>query len=55
MLECPFGSVQILELGSIASHSAGEEVKIAFTPEHTLIYDAKAGDLIANAQVKMPA
>ena len=55
MLECPFGSVQILELGNVASHGTGDEVKITFAPEHTLIYDTKAGDLIANAQVKMPA
>ncbi len=55
VVECPFGTAHILELGSVPSHRIGDKALISFDPGDTLVYSSAGGDLIAGARVSMPA
>ena len=54
MIESPFGKIQVLELGNIPSYSSGDEVKIEFDAQDTLVYGGETGDLIADARINFP-
>ena len=47
--------VRVLEQGSSAGHAAGEEVKIGFSPENSLVFETARQKLIAGARVRPPA
>jgi inositol-phosphate transport system ATP-binding protein len=49
------GTIRVLEQGSAAAHEIGEEVRIGFAPENSLIFDKIGGKLIEGARVRPPA
>ena len=55
VVETDVGHVRVLEHGSSAAHAAGEAVKIGFSPDDSLVFDAASERLIAGARVRPPA
>ncbi|BCH22594.1 ABC transporter ATP-binding protein [Mesorhizobium sp. L-8-3] len=48
------GTVRVLVQGSSAAHSPGEEVKIGFAPENSLVFETAEQKLVAGAHVRAP-
>ena len=55
VVETGVGTVRVLEQGSSAAHSTGEEVKIGFVPENSLVFEMAGQKLVAGAHVRAPA
>jgi inositol-phosphate transport system ATP-binding protein len=55
VVETGIGTVRVLEQGSSAGHSTGEEVKIGFLPENSLVFETARQKLITGAHVRAPA
>jgi inositol-phosphate transport system ATP-binding protein len=55
VVDTGIGTVRVLEQGSSACHSTGEEVRIDFLPENSLVFETAGQKLIADAQVRVPA
>jgi inositol-phosphate transport system ATP-binding protein len=53
--ETEIGAIRVLEQGSSAGHSTGEEVKIGFLPENSLVFETERQKLIVGAHVRAPA
>jgi inositol-phosphate transport system ATP-binding protein len=49
------GYLRVLERGSIAAHGVGEPVRIGFSPDDSLVFDAASQTLLAAARVGPPA
>jgi inositol-phosphate transport system ATP-binding protein len=49
------GYLRVLEHGSAASHAVGEPVRIGFSPEDSLVFDAASQRLVPAARVGPPA
>jgi inositol-phosphate transport system ATP-binding protein len=49
------GRVRVLEHGSSAAHAAGEAVRIGFSAEDSLVFDAASEKLLAGVRVLPPA
>ena len=54
VVETGMGAVRVLEQGSSAGHSTGEEVKVSFLPENSLVFETERQRLIAGAHVRAP-
>ncbi|MDK1491775.1 TOBE domain-containing protein [Sinorhizobium sp. 7-81] len=54
VVETEMGAVRVLEQGSSAGHSAGEQVKIGFLPGNSLVFETEPQKLIAGAHVRAP-
>src|SRR5919108_4650533 len=52
VVETGIGTVRVLEQGSSASRSPGDEVKIGFMPEDSLVFDTARQKLIAGAHAR---
>src|SRR5215472_16038394 len=48
------GCLRVLEHGSVASHAVGEPVRIGFSPDDSLVFDAASERLVAAARVGPP-
>ncbi|KRD60971.1 ABC transporter ATP-binding protein [Ensifer sp. Root278] len=55
VVETGMGAVRVLEQGSSAVHSTGEQVKIGFLPENSLVFETARQKLIGGAHVRAPA
>jgi inositol-phosphate transport system ATP-binding protein len=55
VVETAIGTMRVLEQGSSASHSAGEEVKVGFSPEESLVFETAHQKLVAGAHARPPA
>ena len=55
VVETGIGTIRVLEQGSSAAHATGEEVKIGFSPENSLVFETADQKLIAGAHVRAPA
>jgi inositol-phosphate transport system ATP-binding protein len=49
------GYLRVLEHGSVAAHTVGEPVRIGFSPDDSLVFDAASQTLVATARVGPPA
>jgi inositol-phosphate transport system ATP-binding protein len=49
------GYLRVLEHGSVAAHAVGEPVRIGFSPDDSLVFDAASQTLVAAARVGPPA
>jgi inositol-phosphate transport system ATP-binding protein len=52
--ETEIGTVRVLEQGSSAARSLGQEVRIGFPPENSLVFDSSSQRLISGAHVRTP-
>ena len=50
VVESAIGTVRFLEPGSIASHPIGENVKLGFSEENTLVFERQSGTRVAEAR-----
>jgi inositol-phosphate transport system ATP-binding protein len=55
VVESSVGAIRVLEQGSSAAHSTGEEVKVGFAPENSLVFETAGQKLVAGAHVRAPA
>jgi inositol-phosphate transport system ATP-binding protein len=55
VVETGVGYLRILEHGSSAAHAVGEPVRIGFSPDDSLVFDAASERLIIAARVGPPA
>jgi len=55
VVETGMGAVRVLEQGSFVGHTTGEEVRVEFRPENSLVFDTERQKLIAGAHVRAPA
>ncbi|MBP2234599.1 inositol-phosphate transport system ATP-binding protein [Sinorhizobium kostiense] len=55
VVETGMGAVRVLEQGSFVGHTIGEQVKVAFRPENSLVFETKRQKLIVGAHVRTPA
>ena len=53
--ETEIGTVRVLEQGSSAALSMGQEVKIGFAPQNALVFETASQKLVAGAHVRAPA
>jgi inositol-phosphate transport system ATP-binding protein len=54
VVETELGFVRVLELGASAAHTAGEPVKIGFSPDDSLVFDTATESLMTGARVQPP-
>jgi inositol-phosphate transport system ATP-binding protein len=54
VVETDVGYLRVLEHGSAAAHAAGNAVRIAFSPEDSLLFDTASERLLAGAHVGPP-
>jgi inositol-phosphate transport system ATP-binding protein len=52
--ETEIGTVRVLEQGSSASRSPGQEVTVGFMPQNSLVFDSDSQQLISGAHVRTP-
>jgi inositol-phosphate transport system ATP-binding protein len=52
--ETEIGIVRVLEQGSSASRSPGQEVTVGFMPQNSLVFDSDSQQLISGAHVRTP-
>jgi inositol-phosphate transport system ATP-binding protein len=52
--ETEIGTVRVLEQGSSASRAPGQDVKVSFEPENSLVFDSATQRLISAAHVSTP-
>ncbi|MFI5011823.1 MAG: ABC transporter ATP-binding protein [Hyphomicrobiales bacterium] len=55
VVDTGLGYVRVLEQGSAAAHAIGEEVRIGFSAENSLVFDSAGGKLLDRAQVRPPS
>jgi inositol-phosphate transport system ATP-binding protein len=55
VVETGIGTLRVLEQGSSASRSAGEEVKVGFQPGDSLVFETARQKLVADARARPPA
>jgi inositol-phosphate transport system ATP-binding protein len=48
------GYLRVLEHGSVAAHAVGEPVRIGFSPDDSLVFEAASQRLLAAARVGPP-
>ena len=48
------GYLRVLEHGSVAAHAVGEPVRIGFSPDDSLVFDAASQRLITGARAHPP-
>ena len=53
VVETPLGLVRVLKSGSQAAHRIGEETRVAFDPENTLVFDDGTGRRIDGARFQL--
>jgi hypothetical protein len=49
------GYLRVLEHGSVVAHAVGEPVRIGFSPDDSLVFDAASQRLLAAVRVGPPA
>ena len=49
------GTVRVLEQSSSTGHASGEEVKIGFLPQNSLVFETARQKLIVDAHIRPPA
>lgn len=54
LVDTVLGRVRVLESASARRHAIGEEVRLAFDPDDTLVFDARTEALIPGAHVRPP-
>jgi inositol-phosphate transport system ATP-binding protein len=55
VVDTGLGTVRVLEQGSSAAYASGEEVKVSFAPENSLVFETTGQKLVAGAHVRAPA
>jgi inositol-phosphate transport system ATP-binding protein len=55
VVETPVGHVRVLEHGSSAAHPAGEQVRIGFSPDDSLLFDTATERLMPGSRIQPPA
>lgn len=55
VVETGMGAVRVLEQGSSAGHAIGEQVKVDFRPENSLVFETERQKLVAGAHIRATA
>ena len=53
MMETPLGATRVLDTGTAVKHAIGEEVRIDFDPEATLLFDGGSEVLLQDTHVRL--
>ena len=53
-VNCPLGSITVLEPGSAIQRRIGDDVALAFRPENTMLYENRTDTLLEGVRIEVP-